>query len=123
MLALWVGTPRKQMNQLGGMVLNLVRNGNGLFAFADNVCKAKIINEISGECRPMKISDEPGVFANIFGGHGTIIHQSSPPPNPFFVNDWGDVFSNPALLPKGTKNVFLDEEAAKEYYYKATQNE
>lgn len=51
---------------------------------------------------------EPTVFNRIYEGNGMVLHQSDAPPNPFFVGSWGEVFSNPELVPTGTKNIFVD---------------
>lgn len=69
----------------------------------------KIINSIAGGCNPNPPYDEPGTFAVVFGGHGYIYHVVDNPPNPFFNKSWGEIFQNPELLPKGTKNVFIDQ--------------
>lgn len=51
---------------------------------------------------------DPGVFARIYGGLGSIYHVEDPPPNLFFHRHWGQIFANPERLPRGTKNVLLE---------------
>lgn len=90
-------------------MMHLIRKDGDLFAIGDKgEFVGKIINEISGDCCDNPTDDEPGLFAQIFGGHGYIYHQLDEPPNPFFLRSWDRVFSNPELLPANTKNVFVD---------------
>jgi hypothetical protein len=90
------------------MKMQLVQKNDSLFAInAEGQCQGEVITSINGR---QEVSGESNcVFARVFEGHGTVIHQDDNPPNPFFVADWDTVFSNPSLLPSGAKNVFIDQ--------------
>jgi hypothetical protein len=76
----------------------IVQKDQDLFAIIENECRGKIV-----------VGDESASdFSRIYGGLGEIYHQEDCPPNPFFLANWHQVFTNPDLLPKGTKNVFID---------------
>lgn len=67
------------------------------------------IEGVSGYCVENPEPETAGTFERCYSGLGYIYHQSDNPPNPFFVKFWNQVFDNPELLPKGTKNVFIDQ--------------
>lgn len=55
-------------------------------------------------------TEESSNFDLIYGGHGCILLLHDNPPNGSYIGSWSEVFSNPELLPAGTKSVFLDND-------------
>ena len=104
--------------------MRLIFRYNGLFAVDESgEFIGRVINESSGQCRDNPDQDEPEEFNHSFSGHGYIYHQSDSPPNPFFSHSWSDVFSNPELLPVGTRNVFVDQGREAESDFHAVETE
>jgi hypothetical protein len=96
--------------------MHLVQKNGSIFAFSSKGKFAgKVINSVCGGCVERPAFSEPREFALIFDGHGPVMHQKNPAPNPFFVTSWGELFENAEVLPEGTKNIFLDESAISDY--------
>lgn len=102
------------------IMLSVLIKNNQLFAVDENGNFAgKLVNEITGKCVANPYECSAGTFARVFGGHGAVIHQLDNPPNGFFISSWSEVFTNPELLPAGTKHLFLDCDFNAEYDFKA----
>jgi hypothetical protein len=96
---------RSLFDGVGVMLALEIKNGK-LFCLKDGNPVGTIVNHTSGLLATNGCED-PSVFAAIFSGHGSIYHQSSNPPNPFFIKSWAELFENPDLLPQSS-NIFID---------------
>lgn len=85
------------------MKLILKQGKLNLFAYRDGVSVGSVIAESGDITR----------FHKIYQNLGQVFHKLAPAPNPFFIEDWADVFDNPELLPIGTVNVLIEESQAK----------
>jgi hypothetical protein len=86
-------------------VFNLVKKNGYLFAIDRETDRfaGQVINNAYGHCVENPEPDHN--FRRLYDGHGDIYEMSD---HLFGVKSWGDIFSNPELLPTGTKQVFLD---------------
>lgn len=89
-----------------------IKNGE-LFAMKDGHPVGTIVNHTSGLLASKGLED-PCLFSRIFEGHGSIYHVHENPPNPFFLRNWNELFSNPELLPESS-NIFIDSDNS--FYY------
>lgn len=91
-------------------VLILVKSEHKLFA-VDR--KNQFQGRVTNTCTNEWLLDNPSIeessnFDLVYGGHGCILQLHDNPPNGFYIGSWNEAFSNPDLLPAGTKSVFLD---------------
>ena len=93
-------------------LLTLIKSEHKLFAIdCDNQCQGRVTNTCTNEWLVENPStEESSDFNLIYGGHGCILQLHDNPPNSFFIGNWSEVFSNPELLPVGTKSVFLEND-------------
>ena len=93
-------------------VLILVKGEHKLFAVD---CENQFQGRVTNTCTNKWLIENPSTeessdFDLIYGGHGCILQLHDNPPNGFYIRNWSEVFSNPELLPVGTKSVFLDND-------------
>lgn len=97
-------------------VFNLIEKNGHLFAIdIENRWAGQVINDAYGHCVENPEYDHN--FRRLYDGHGNIYEMGD---HLFGVKDWGDIFSNPELLPAGTSQIFLDMGANAESSFKAT---
>lgn len=86
-------------------VFTLIKKHEYLFAIdiETNRFAGQVINDAYGHCVENPEYDHN--FRRLYDGHGDIYEMGD---HLFGVKNWGDIFSNPELLPIGTNQVFLD---------------
>jgi hypothetical protein len=86
-------------------VFSLIHKNDCLFAIDIETDRfaGQIINDAYGHCVENPEPDHD--FRRLYDGHGNIYEMGD---HLFGVKNWGDIFSNPDLLPTGTSQVFLD---------------
>ena len=101
-------------------IFNLVEKNEYLFAIDLETDRfaGQVINDAYGHC--VENPDHDHNFRRLYDGHGNIYEMGD---HLFGVKNWGDIFSNPALLPTGTSQVFLDMGSNSVTNFKATYSD